>query len=100
MTGFAYGVFRPTAAAPARVGALLGTSVVDLAALSLDVPPDLLAGPTREPLLAAGRPAARSVQQQVEARMATGDVATWPVSEVEALLPFRPGDYVDFYSSI
>jgi len=102
MVDFGYGVFRPPGEERARVGVAVGSAVVDLAALELDVPPEVFAEPTLNPFFALGRPAWDAVAEQVTALIGEGEseVASWSVSAVELLLPFQPGDYVDFYSSI
>ncbi|MFG2224286.1 fumarylacetoacetase [Streptomyces sp. NPDC048644] len=104
-----YGVFS-TAAAPAlrRIGVRYGRHVLDLSALPDAVRPehaDVLAAPTLNPLLAAGR----SVWQEVRAavRTAVTDPAhhsaiaplLHPLEEVTLHLPFEVADYVDFYAS-
>ncbi|MFI7100047.1 fumarylacetoacetase [Streptomyces sp. NPDC050161] len=104
-----YGVFS-TAAAPAlrRIGVRYGRHVLDLSALPDAVRPehaDVLAAPTLNPLLAAGR----SVWQEVRAAVRTAVTAPahrsaiapllHPLEEVTLHLPFEVADYVDFYAS-
>src|SRR5687768_4632095 len=100
MTDFRYGVVRPPGGPGARVGVAAGSSVIDVAALGLDVEPGLFDHPSLNAFLAAGRSTWNSVHEQLEAAVAAGDVASWPLAEVQPRLPFQPGDYVDFYSSI
>ncbi|MGH2686536.1 MAG: fumarylacetoacetate hydrolase family protein [Actinomycetota bacterium] len=100
MADFRYGVFRSPDEPGGRVGVVVGSSVIDLAALGLDVPSELFAQPSLNPFLAAGSATWDAVREQVYNRLAAGDVASRPLTEVEPLQPFQPGDYVDFYSSI
>ena len=99
MTDFAWGVFRSPGRSP-RVGVRVGASVIDVAALGLDVAPEVFAAPTLNRFLALGRPTWEAVGEQLAAVVAGGDVPSSPLDDVVPLLPFEPGDYVDFYSSI
>ncbi|WP_433298732.1 fumarylacetoacetate hydrolase family protein [Actinoplanes sp. CA-030573] len=87
-----YGVFsRPRG--ERRLGVRLGSSVVDLSPLG-----GLLAAPTLNPLLAAGRAqwtAARAAITEFVSRGAD----RIPLSDVTLHLPFEVADYTDFYSS-
>ncbi|TJZ51931.1 fumarylacetoacetase [Streptomyces piniterrae] len=108
-----YGVFS-TADTPGRrrIGVRFGRHVLDLGALPGALPAvvraphaELLAAPTLNPLLAAGR----SVWQEVRAaiRAAVTDPAhrtavtplLRPLADVTLHLPFEVADYVDFYAS-
>jgi fumarylacetoacetase len=87
-----YGVFsRPRG--DRRIGVRLGSTVVDLAPLG-----GLLAAPTLNPLLAAGRPQWTETRRRV-AEYASGGAGRIPLSEVTLHLPFEVADYSDFYSS-
>ncbi|MBF6045079.1 fumarylacetoacetase [Streptomyces sp. NRRL B-1677] len=96
-----YGVFT-TADAPdrPRIGVRYGDSVLDAAAAAAahgSAHAGLLAAPTLNPLLAAGRPVWRAVRAEVRSWLADGPFH--PLSEVTLHLPFEVADYVDFYSS-
>ncbi|MBA2948044.1 fumarylacetoacetase [Streptomyces himalayensis] len=105
-----YGVFsRPGHGSPERrVGVRLGEFVLDAgaAAVTLSSPyVSLLAQPTLNPLLAAGRTTWSDVRSALTAWVtvpAHRDVVEpllYPLSEVTLHLPFEVADYVDFYSS-
>ncbi|MCC3652372.1 fumarylacetoacetase [Streptomyces sp. S07_1.15] len=100
-----YGVFStPDEPGRKRIGVRYGDRVLDVhtAATALGSPhADVLAHPTLNPLMAAGRPTWRAVR---------ASVATWvgypaiepflhPLTEVTLHLPFEVADYADFYSS-
>ncbi|MCF3103323.1 fumarylacetoacetate hydrolase family protein [Streptomyces roseoverticillatus] len=96
-----YGVFT-TADAPdrPRIGVRYGDSVLDAAAAAAahgSAHAGLLAAPTLNPLLAAGRPVWQAVRAEVRSWLADGPFH--PLSEVTLRLPFEVADYVDFYSS-
>ncbi|MFH8345884.1 fumarylacetoacetase [Streptomyces sp. NPDC018045] len=104
-----YGVFS-TADEPERhrIGVRYGDHVLDLnalAATSGSPHADLLAAPTLNPLLAAGRDIWRAVREAV--RTAVTDPAhrgateslLIPLTAVTLHLPFEVADYVDFYAS-
>ena len=102
-----YGVFRPDGAA--RVGVAIEESVLDLAAVAeaglLDVeglPRGTFAHPSLNPFLALGRRVWRPARARIRRLLEDGAVDAHLVrrSAVELLLPFQPGDYVDFYSSL
>ncbi|WP_367139519.1 MULTISPECIES: fumarylacetoacetase [Streptomyces] len=96
-----YGVFT-TADAPdrPRIGVRYGDSVLAAAAAAAahgSAHAELLAAPTLNPLLTAGRPVWRAVRAEVRSWLADGPFH--PLSEVTLHLPFEVADYVDFYSS-
>ncbi|MDO3648889.1 fumarylacetoacetase [Nocardia mangyaensis] len=93
-----YGVFAP-AAGGYRVGARLGDTVLDLAAL-LDDPIFLHAD--LNAFLATGPTRWREVRDRVRelAETAMPVDAQYPLHAVRMKLPIRIGDYVDFYASI
>ncbi|WP_328728752.1 fumarylacetoacetase [Streptomyces griseoaurantiacus] len=103
-----YGVFTPPGGTARTVGVRLGAHVLDAgaAALALGSPyASLLARPTLNPLLAAGRTAWSDVRRALTAwvtvpshREAVAGMLH-PLSEVRLHLPFEVADYVDFYSS-
>ncbi|MFD8395535.1 fumarylacetoacetase [Streptomyces sp. NPDC059680] len=103
-----YGVFSPSGSTERRVGVRLGDQVLDAgaAAAALGSPHHaLLARPTLNALLAAGRPAWTEVRRAVTAWV-TGpahreavEPLFHPLSEVNLHLPFEVADYVDFYAS-
>jgi fumarylacetoacetase len=110
-----FGVFARPGDEP-RVGVRIGELVLDLAHIAelLDgtrVPGAAFHAGSLKPLLAAGRPAWRSLRARISElleisndelrdRPGTAGRALVPVSEVEMLAPIHPGDYVDFYSSL
>jgi fumarylacetoacetase len=94
---------------PPRVGARIGSFVVDLAPLaaaSYDGNAGLFAEPTLNPLMAAGPAtwaAVRSwLQDLLHDGAAEGMVAPHlvPLDAVRLVLPFEVADYVDFYASL
>jgi len=93
-----YGVYRRPPGGEPRIGVRVHEAVLDLA-LALD--DASFAVPTLNPFLAA------SPQRWAEVRVAlqslfggpVDDRALVPLCEVELLLPFAVGDYVDFYCS-
>ncbi|GAA1531416.1 fumarylacetoacetase [Streptomyces albidochromogenes] len=104
-----YGVFS-TADEPERrrVGVRIGGHVLDAgaAALTLGSPyAALLAQPTLNPLLAAGRTAWRDVRRALTAwvtspaHRADIEPLLHPVTAVTLHLPYEVADYVDFYAS-
>ncbi|KOG51554.1 fumarylacetoacetase [Streptomyces griseoflavus] len=104
-----YGVFG-TADEPERrrIGVRYGDHVLDLnalAATSESPHADLLAAPTLNPLLAAGREIWQAVREAVRtavtdpAHRSTTESLLIPLSEVTLHLPFEVADYVDFYAS-
>ncbi|MFD6414763.1 fumarylacetoacetase [Streptomyces sp. NPDC060194] len=101
-----YGVFTPHADPDARrrVGVRIGDHVLDAgaAALVLGSPYGvLLAQPTLNPLLAAGRDTWRDVRRALTAWVARPEVVPHlhPLDAVTLHLPFEVADYVDFYAS-
>ena len=112
-----YGVFRPAAAEPARVGVAVGDWVLDLAALeaagTFDGPAlrgqSIFAQPALNAFMALGRSAwdeARARLMALLSPIAKGEPlapevahALQPRGTVELLLPANIGDYTDFYSS-
>ncbi|MET8944679.1 fumarylacetoacetase [Streptomyces sp. NPDC004542] len=103
-----YGVFSPAGSTERRVGVRLGDHVLDAgaAARAIGSPyTSLLAHPTLNPLLAAGRTAWSDVRRAltawvtVPAHRETIERLFYPLSSVTLHLPFEVADYVDFYSS-
>ncbi|MEU7282864.1 fumarylacetoacetase [Streptomyces sp. NPDC045431] len=104
-----YGVFS-TADEPARrrLGVRIGDHVLDAgaAALALGSPyAALLAQPSLNPLLAAGRTAWRDVRRAltawvtVPAHRTDVEPLLHPLADVTLHLPYEVADYVDFYAS-
>jgi len=113
-----YGVFRPSAGAPPRIGVAIGDRVVDLSVLA---DADVLAGgdlgdgsvfgaATLNGFMALGRPAWTAARSAVTRLLhadepalrddaALRDAAMHRAAAVEMLLPAAIGDYTDFYSS-
>jgi fumarylacetoacetase len=102
-----YGVFRH-GGRPPRIGVRIGDSVLDLdgaEAADLVLAGGALRRPVLNEFLALGRPQWTAVRHRI-AELVTRDEhraaiepLLVPVAEVELLLPFAVGDYVDFYSS-
>ncbi|WP_044368755.1 fumarylacetoacetase [Streptomyces natalensis] len=108
-----YGVFT-TADAPdrRRIGVRYGHHVLDLSALPDALPSvvrpahtELLAAPSLNPLLGAGRTVWQEVRAAVRAAVTAPEHRTavaplfHPLDAVTLHLPFEVADYVDFYSS-
>ncbi|MER6783178.1 fumarylacetoacetase [Streptomyces sp. NPDC000658] len=103
-----YGVFSLPGSVERTVGVRLGDHVLDAgaAARALGSPhAGLLAAPTLNPLLAAGRSVWTQVRRELTewvtspAHRATVEPLLRPLSAVTLHLPFEVADYVDFYSS-
>ncbi|GAA3103505.1 fumarylacetoacetase [Streptomyces echinatus] len=103
-----YGVFSPSGGTERRIGVRLGNHVLDAGATAaaLGSPHQaLLARPTLNPLLAAGRTTWSEVRRAVTswvtdpAHRETVEPLFHPLSEVTLHLPFEVADYVDFYAS-
>jgi fumarylacetoacetase len=103
-----YGVFSPAGSEVRTVGVRLGDHVLDAGAAArvLGSPyASLLAQPTLNPLLAAGRTAWSDVRRALTAWVTVPShretVASLmhPLSSVTLHLPFEVADYVDFYAS-
>ena len=100
-----YGVFSRRGER-AGVGVRIGDHVLDLAPLAgLDVRP-VVAAPSLNPLMAAGRDAWASVRAWVtglltdEAGRARVEPHLLPLADVDLHMPFQVADYVDFYASL
>ena len=105
-----YGVFSTAADPRRRIGVAYGDHVLDAgrAALATGAPgelADLLAAPSLNPLLAAGRPTWTRVRAALtgwltaDARRAAVEACLVPRTDVALHLPFEVADYVDFYAS-
>ncbi|WP_200300654.1 fumarylacetoacetase [Streptomyces adelaidensis] len=103
-----YGVFSPAGSTARTVGVRLGDHVLDAAgaALALGSPyATLLAHPTLNPLLAAGRTTWSDIRRALTAWLTVPShretIAPHfhPLSAVTLHLPFEVADYVDFYAS-
>ncbi|HEX6208228.1 MAG TPA: fumarylacetoacetase [Actinomycetota bacterium] len=112
-----YGVFS-RGGGPARAGVAIGDHVLDLGELALGglldgIPglrPEVFLAEALNPFLGLGRATWRAVRERLSGLLVEGDRRVEeaglaertlaPLSEVELHLPFAPGDYVDFYSSI
>jgi fumarylacetoacetase len=104
-----YGVFSANGGA-GRAGVAIGEQIVDLAALSAagllaDGEPSWFSARSLNRFMAAGPGAWRATRRRVTELLADsryrGDVSACliPRQGAELLLPFEPGDYVDFYAS-
>lgn len=113
-----YGVFRPRAGGPARIGAAIGDLILDLRVLEeagYFNGPELggqrvFQHPTLNAFMALGRPAWREARQTIRHLLQADtptlrdnaplrDAAFIPQAAVEMRLPAAIGDYTDFYSS-
>ncbi|MFQ5947288.1 MAG: fumarylacetoacetase [Acidimicrobiia bacterium] len=112
-----YGVFCKEGERP-RVGVAIGDQVLDLAAVAeagllsgLGLLDGVFDADALNGFLALGRSTWQATRRRVSELLSTGntelgndaalrDRALIPQWEVELLLPFRVGDYVDFYSSL
>ncbi|HEX5598697.1 MAG TPA: fumarylacetoacetase [Micromonosporaceae bacterium] len=102
-----YGVFRHAEREP-RIGVRIGDFVLDLdgaEAADLILAGGALRQPTLNAFMALGRPQWSAVRRRItelltvaEHRAAVEPLLV-PVADVELVLPFEVGDYVDFYSS-
>jgi len=93
----AYGIVRDRHGGPPHLAARVGDDVVDLRGLD-EIRADVRHAASLDPLLALGRAGWDDVDGVVDHHLAQGP-ATVPVADVDALLPVRPPDYVDFYAS-
>lgn len=91
-----YGVFRPPGESP-RLGVALGDRVVDLSAL--DLPGEGFAESSLNRFMACGPAVWKATRQKLRQLLQGPAGTSFGQSEVEMLLPFEVGDYVDFYSS-
>jgi len=111
-----YGVFS-RGDEPPRVGVAIGELALDLGELALgglldDLPvrPEVFLADSLNPFMVLGREAWRAVRERISGVLAEGDRrvrdagladrALVPIGEARVHLPFRPGDFVDFYSSL
>ncbi|MEU7083921.1 fumarylacetoacetase [Streptomyces achromogenes] len=103
-----YGVFSPLGSTERRIGVRLGNHVLDAGAAAAAVGSPhqaLLAAPTLNPLLAAGRATWSEIRRAVTswvtdpAHRPTVEPLFHPLFEVTLHLPFDVADYVDFYAS-
>jgi fumarylacetoacetase len=84
-----------------RVGVAVGAQVLDLTAAAAVLVPrhsELFERGSLDPLLASGA----AVWAEVRAALQSADLSahrTFPISDVQMLLPFTVADYVDFYAS-
>lgn len=109
-----YGVFAGPRGAP-HIGVAIGDAIFDLHAASQAglfegvIAQAVLQAPTLNPLLAAGRGAWTALRERVRALLLHGTQAFDGIdrdaffvrrANATLFLPFAPGDYVDFYSSL
>ena len=92
-----FGVIRPPEE-PARVVVRLDDRVLDLAAAG--IMPELTAQPSLNALMASGRGSEARDRAGELLSATTRDDALLALDDVEVMLPFVVGDYVDYYSSI
>jgi len=109
-----YGVFKPAADAPPRVGVAIGDQIVDLSHLEqaglLRTPRPLFTSSSLNAFMASGRDTWRSVRAQLSTLLAAGTAtlrddaaarakALVPQASATLLLPVEIPGYTDFYSS-
>lgn len=103
-----FGIFHRSGEAP-RVGVRIGDAVLDLADIAdllagTGVPTAALSADTLRPILELGRPVWTALRRRVSELLSTPeerkDSALVAIDQVTMQLPIRPGDYVDFYSSL
>lgn len=109
-----YGVFRSAQGEP-HIGVAIGDSIFDLHGAAQTglfdgiVSRAVLAAPTLNLLLAAGRGVWSALRERVHALLQANtaafagvdrDALVAPRGKAQMLLPFAVGDYVDFYSSL
>ncbi|GIF77887.1 fumarylacetoacetase [Asanoa siamensis] len=103
-----YGVFRQSPQGPARIGVRVGDALLDLhgaESAGLVLAGGALQAETLNPFLALGRPQWSAVRTRITELLtdAAHRAATEPLlrdlSDIEMVMPFAVGDYVDFYSS-
>lgn len=109
-----YGVFKPTADAPPRVGVAIGDQVLDLSCLEqaglLRTPKPLFASASLNAFMACGRETWRDIRKQVSHLLSAGTAtlrddaalrsrALVPQAQTTMLLPVEIPGYTDFYSS-
>lgn len=105
-TGLAYGAFTTPGSPGRRLGVAFGRSIIDLRALAatdaLGERGRLVEGTDLQPLLAAGCAAWTELRAALQQAVREGrhEAHLVDASEAKMHLPFVPGDYVDFYSSI
>ncbi|GAA2716143.1 MULTISPECIES: fumarylacetoacetase [Streptomyces] len=98
-----YGIFTtPDAPDRPRVGVRYGAYVLDAAAAAAahgSPHAPLLARPTLNALMAAGRPTWQAVRAEIRTWLDGSEDHFHPLDEVTLHLPFEVADYVDFYAS-
>jgi fumarylacetoacetase len=94
--GVGFGVFSTGGGDAPRVGFRVGHDVLDLAAHGLGA---VFEADTLNPFLALGRSSWEDTIARID-ELVSGGGALVPIEDVEVGLPFRVGDYVDFYSSL
>jgi fumarylacetoacetase len=109
LAGLPYGCARAEKASESFAAVAIGDFVLNLGAAAEDglLPGDVATAAAHgnlDLILRLDRPRWRSLRDRVRELVTTGTSsvrrALVPVDEVELLLPFTVGDYVDFYSSI
>ncbi|MEV6104615.1 fumarylacetoacetase [Streptomyces sp. NPDC051940] len=103
-----YGVFTTAEDSTPRIGVRHGDHVLDAGAAAAALSSDhaeLLAAPTLNPLMAAGRTVWQAVRAELRAWLtepahrAAVEPLLRPLDDVTMRLPFEVADYVDFYAS-
>jgi fumarylacetoacetase len=109
-----YGVFAVPGRSP-RVGVAIGDRILDLAAVAelgllveTGIAPEVFAQASLNPLLAAGRVSWEALRRRLMDLLSMADPTHIKDNpellvlrrDARLLLPFTPGDYIDFYSSL
>lgn len=110
LAGLPYGCARVRGASESFVAVAIGDAVLNLGAAAEDglLPADVAPAAAHENLdliLRLDRSRWRGLRDRVRELLTTSGTSSFrralvPVNEVDLLLPFTVGDYVDFYSSI
>jgi len=94
-----FGVFREPGGEP-RVGVRFDDAVIDLAAALPEPVDGVWRADSLNPFLSLGRGAWEEVRDRVRELADSGSAPLLALADVVVECPVRPGDYVDFYSSI
>jgi fumarylacetoacetase len=89
-----YGVFATQGSAP-RVGVRYADTVVDVATVRAE-----LDRPTLNDFMALGPEVWAETRAEITELVGSDALPAFPLGDVALLLPFRVGDYVDFYASL
>lgn len=105
MSGFGiehlpYGVIRRRAGGEPHAAVRFDDAALDLTAIALPVERDVFAQPTLNAFCALGPDAWAATRAAIQSHLRDASPRLIPLDDVETLLPFDIGDFVDFYSSL